>query len=170
MSHGCGPLRPRDREAFVGWPSYMIDAPATAARAMGWLAFANGISGELYFDVVHAFGQGDPWQSQWAFAGNGDGTLYYPGTPRRIGGEHDVPVESLRVVQIQRSLQDHAYLSLCARLGDARMAQAEARAIAPSLRGWARDPRAYAAARERLAARIEALSRDRRAGTLELGR
>jgi len=170
MSHGCGPLRPRDRDAFVGWPSYMIDAPATAARAMGWLAFANGISGELYFDVVHAYGQGDPWQSQWAFAGNGDGTLYYPGTPRRIGGEHDVPVESLRVVQIQRSLQDHAYLALCARLGDPRLAQAEARALAPSLRGWARDPRAYAAARERLAARIEALSADRRAGALELGR
>jgi len=170
MSHGCGPLRPRDREAFVGWPSYMIDAPATAARAMGWLAFANGISGELYFDVVHAYGEGDPWQSQWAFAGNGDGTLYYPGTPRRIGGEHDVPVESLRVVQIQRSLQDHAYLSLCARLGDPLVAQAEARALAPSLRGWARDPRAYAAAKERLGARIEALSADRRAGAVELGR
>ena len=170
VSHGCGPLRPRDRDAFVGWPSYMIDAPATAARAMGWLAFANGISGELYFDVVHAYGQGDPWQSQWAFAGNGDGTLYYPGTPRRIGGEHDVPVESLRVVQIQRSLQDHAYLALCARFGDPRLAQAEARALAPSLRGWARDPRAYAAAKERLAARIEALSADRRAGALELRR
>jgi hypothetical protein len=157
MSHGCGPLRPRDRDAFVGWPSYSIDAPATAARAMGWLAFANGISGELYFDVVHAYAQGDPWESQWAFAGNGDGTFYYPGTPKRIGGKHDVPVESMRLVQIQRSLQDHAYLALCARLGDPRLAQAEARALAPSLRGWAHDPRAYAGARERLAARIEAL-------------
>jgi hypothetical protein len=157
MSHGCGPLRPQDREAFVGWPSYMIDAPATAARAMGWLAFANRISGELYFDVVHAYAQGDPWESQWAFAGNGDGTLYYPGTPARIGGAHDVPVESLRLVQIQRSLQDHAYLALCARLGDPGLARAEAQAIAPSLRGWARDPQAYAASRDRLAARIETL-------------
>jgi len=73
-------------------------------------------------------------------------------------------------VQIQRSLQDHAYLALCSRLGDARLAQAEARAVAPSLRGWTRDPRAYAAAKERLAARIEALSADRRAGKLEPGR
>ena len=170
MSHGCGPLRPRDRDAFVGWPSYMIDATATAARSMGWLAFANGISGELYFDVVHAYGLGDPWQSQWAFWGNGDGTLYYPGTPARIGGKHDVPVESLRVVQIQRGLQDHAYLALCARLGDPRVAKAEALAIAPSLRGWARDPRAYAAARERLAARIEALTAGPRGGALHLGR
>jgi len=103
------------------------------------------------------------------YAGNGDGTLYYPGTPARIGGKHDVPVESLRIVQIQRGLQDHAYLALCSRLGDARLAKAEALAIAPSLRGWARDPLAYQAARERLAARIEALSADRRAGALPLG-
>jgi hypothetical protein len=141
----------------------MIDAPATAARVMGWLAWVNHIAGELYFDVVHAYGQGDPWQSQWAFGGNGDGTLYYPGTPERIGGTHDVPVESLRIVQVQRSLQDHAYLTLCERLGDARLAQAEARTIAPGLRGFVRDPAAYAAARERLAARIEVLSSKRAA-------
>ena len=170
MSHGCGPVRPRDRGVFIGWPSYSIDAPGTAARAMAWLAFANGISGELYFDVVNAYHEGDPWRTQWAFAGNGDGTLYYPGTPLRIGGDHDVPIESLRIVQIQRGLQDHAYLSLCARLGDAELATAEARAIAPSLRGWARDPAVYAAARERLAKRIEELSSEHRAGALGLGR
>ena len=169
MSHGCGHVPPRARDTFVGWPSYSIDAPGTAARAMAWLAYANGISGELYFDVVYAYHEGDPWKSQWAFAGNGDGTLYYPGTPARIGGEHDVPIESLRVVQIQRGLQDHAYLSLCAQLGDAAFANAEARAIAPTLRGWARDPALYAAARERLAKRIEQLSAEHRAGALGLG-
>jgi hypothetical protein len=170
MSHACGPIRPRDREAFLGWPSYVIDAPATGARAMGWLAFANGVSGELYYDVVYAYDHGDPWKTQWAFDGNGDGTLYYPGTPEQIGGQHHVPIESLRIVQVQRSLQDHAYLSLCAGLGDPRLAMAEAKAIAPSLRGWARDPGAYAAARERLAARIEVLTADRGAGALKLGR
>jgi hypothetical protein len=170
MSHGCGPVPPRDQVEFVGWPSYSIDAPATAARVMGWLAYANEISGELYFDVVYAYHEGDPWKSQWAFAGNGDGTLYYPGTPARVGGEHDVPIESLRIVQIQRGLQDHAYLSLCAQLGDAAFAQAEARGIAPTLRGWERDPGAYAAARERLANRIEELIAERRAGALRLGR
>jgi hypothetical protein len=170
LSHGCGPVPPGYHDVFVGWPSYMIDAPATAARAMGWLAFANGISGELYFDVVYAYHEGHPWESQWAFEGNGDGTLYYPGTPGRVGGEHDVPIESLRIVQIQRSLQDHAYLTLCAQLGDAAFANAEARAIAPSLRGWARDPAAYAAARERLAKRIEQLYAKYPAGALGLGR
>ena len=167
MSHGCGPIPPGGQAAFIGWPSYAIDAPATAARVMGWLAFANDISGELYFDVVYEYDHGDPWQTQWAFYGNGDGTLYYPGTPKRIGGEHHVPIESLRLVQIQRSLQDHAYLVLCSRLGDPKLAQAEARALAPSLLRWSRDPKAYAAARERLAARIETLSAEKRAAATQ---
>lgn len=166
VSHACGPYPPADRGEFVGWPSYAIDAPGTAARSMAWLAFANAISGELYYDVVYGYHETDPWVSQWAFAGNGDGTLYYPGTVARIGGRHDTAVESVRIVQISRGLQDHAYLKLCAQLGDQRFAEREARAIAPTLRGWARDPAAYEAARERLAARIEKLSAGQRAGAL----
>jgi len=165
LSHGCAKGdEPVLDPAFRGWPSYMIDAPATAARAMGTLAFASGVEGELYFDTVYAYDGGDPWKSQWAFGGNGDGTLYYPGTPERIGGRHDVPVESLRLVQIARGLADHAYLSLCARLGDPSLARSEARALAPSVRGFSRDPLAYEEMRERLAARIETLMRDRKLG------
>jgi hypothetical protein len=158
MSHGCSrDGKPIRDPAFKGWPSYMIDAPATAARAMGTLAFVNDVQGELYFDTVYAYHEGDPWKTQWAFGGNGDGTLFYPGTPERIGGRHDVPVESLRLLQVSRSLADHAYLTLCAQLGDPALARAEARAVAPSLRGFSRDPRAYAQMREHLAARIETL-------------
>ena len=154
MSHGC---EPSTDAMFRGWPSYMIDAPATAARAMGTLAFVNDVTGELYFDTVFAYDSMDPWSSQWAFAGNGDGTLFYPGTPARIGGSHDIPVESLRFVQIARGLADHAYLTLCAQLGDPALAKAEARAVAPGLKSWSRDPRAYTQMREHLAARIETL-------------
>ena len=165
LSHGCSnDGRPVLDPAFRGWPSYMIDAPATAARAMGALAFASDVAGELYFDTVFAYDELDPWYSQWAFGGNGDGTLYYPGTPARIGGRHDVPVESLRLVQISRGLADHGYLSLCAQLGDPALARAEARAVAPGLRTFSRDPRAYAQLRERLAARIEALASERQLG------
>jgi hypothetical protein len=165
MSHGCSSDgTPVLDPSFSGWPSYMIDAPATAARAMGALAFANDISGELYFDTVYAYDFMDPWISQWAFGGNGDGTLYYPGTPARIGGKRDVPVESLRLVQISRGLADHAYLSLCAQLGDPSLARAEARAVAPGLRSFSRDPRAYAQLREHLTARIETLLSERKLG------
>ena len=165
MSHGCSSDgAPVLDAAFRGWPSYMIDAPATAARVMGTLAFVSDIAGELYFDTVFAYDEGDPWTSQWAFGGNGDGTLFYPGTPARIGGKRHVPVESLRLVQISRGLADHAYLSLCAQLGDPALARAEARAVAASVRGFSRDPRAYAAMREHLAARIEALASERKLG------
>lgn len=165
MSHGCSnDGRPVLDPAFRGWPSYMIDAPATAARVMGTLAFVSDIAGELYFDTVFAYDALDPWKSQWAFAGNGDGTLYYPGTPARIGGTRDVPVESLRLLQISRGIADHAYLALCAQLGDPALARAEARAVAPGVRTFSRDPRAYAAMREHLAARIEALTSERKLG------
>jgi len=158
MSHGCSSDgKPVRDPAFKGWPSYMIDAPATAARAMGTLAWQQGIAGELYFDTVYAYHEGDPWKSQWAFGGNGDGTLFYPGTPERLGGRHDFPVESLRLVQVARSLADHAYLTLCARLGDPALARVEALAVAPSLRGFSRDGRAWAQMRQHLAARIEVL-------------
>lgn len=158
MSHGCSSDgKPIRDPVFKGWPTYMIDAPATAARAMGTLAYVNDIQGELYFDTVYAYHEGDPWKSQWAFGGNGDGTLFYPGTPERLGGRRDFPVETLRLLQISRSLADHAYLTLCAQLGDPSLARAEARAVAPSLRGFSRDPNAYAQMREHLAARIETL-------------
>jgi hypothetical protein len=165
MTHGCSSDgKPVLHPAFKGWPSYMIDAPATAARVMGTLAFVYEISGELYYDTVLAYHEGDPWKSQWAFGGNGDGTLFYPGRPEQIGGRRDVPVESLRLVQISRSIADHAYLTLCAQLGDASLARAEARAVAPSIRGFSRDPRAYAQMREHLAARIETLLSARKLG------
>ncbi|GAC1606675.1 MAG: hypothetical protein NVS4B10_21140 [Myxococcales bacterium] len=155
-SHGCNKDGTADPD-YASWPSYAIDAPATAARAMGTLAFANRIAGELYYDVVYAYDHGDPWATQWYFGGNGDGTLYYPGTPAHVGGEHDVPIESLRLVQISRGLADHGYLALCAALGDERFARAQAAVLAPSLRSFSRDPRAYAAMRERVAGRIEQL-------------
>jgi hypothetical protein len=164
MSHGCSSDgKPILDKAFSGWPSYMIDAPATAARVMGTLAFTQDVAGELYFDTVYAYDEKDPWVDQWAFGGNGDGTLFYPGTPERVGGKHDVPIESLRLVQISRGIADHAYLSLCARLGDRTLALAEARAVAPSLRGFSRDPQVYAQMREHLASRIEALLATRKA-------
>ncbi len=165
-SHGCGKV-PATDGAFRGWPSYAIDAPSTGARAMGALAFANGLAGELYYDVVFAYGDKDPWVDQWEFGGNGDGTLYYPGTPARIGGEHDVPVESLRIVQIARSLADHSALTLCGRLGDPALANKLAHELAPGLRSFSRDPRAYSKARSQLYDRIEQLGPQRkpRAGT-----
>jgi hypothetical protein len=78
---------------------------------MQWLLFRYRASGELYWDTTFAY-FGDAWTSQWAFDGNGDGTLFYPGTPARIGGTTDVPVASIRLKMIREGMEDYEYLKL----------------------------------------------------------
>jgi MYXO-CTERM domain-containing protein len=162
MSHGCGGTvnfgsPSYSDEYFTGWPTYMIDASAVRNRAMQWLAFRYRLAGELYYETTMAYGH-DPWTDQWDFSGNGDGTLFYPGTPARIGGTTHVPIASLRLKLIREGMEDYEYLALLARAG----AEAEARAVADALfpRAFETDVPAEAlmAAREKLAARIVALA------------
>ena len=142
-SHGCENVEniqgkaKADDAYFRGWPSYMVDAPGSRARAMGWLAFSENVSGELYWDAVFAYSKNgernDPWARDglWAFGGNGDGTLFYPGTPERIGGKTHVPVESLRLAHVRDGLEDYELLRLvAARPGGEKVARAAAQKIA----------------------------------------
>jgi hypothetical protein len=109
MSHGCGG---GNSTYFTGWPSYMIDASAVRNRAMQWLLFRYGATGELYWDTTYAYSHGDPWTDQWGFDGNGDGTLFYPGTPAQIGGTTHIPVASIRLKMIREGMEDYEYLKL----------------------------------------------------------
>lgn len=118
-SQGCtgGPAKdPAIERVYTGWPSYMVDHPATLNRAMGPLAFAAGIGGELYYDAVLAYDHGDPWTSLFEFGGNGDGTLVYPGTPARLGGDAHHPVSSLRLESLRDGLEDYEYLRLVSQI------------------------------------------------------
>ena len=54
----------------------------------------------------------DAWTHIWLFGGNGDGTLFYPGRPRTIGGTSDIPIESIRLKLIRDGLEDYEYLAL----------------------------------------------------------
>jgi hypothetical protein len=133
MSHGCGGTvnfgSPSSSDQyFTGWPSYMIDASAPRNRAMQWLAFRHRLAGELYYETAMAYTH-SPWTNQWDFSGNGDGTLFYPGTPSRIGGATHVPVASIRLKMIREGMEDYEYLALLSRLGG----DAEAREIATAL-------------------------------------
>jgi Carbohydrate family 9 binding domain-like/Domain of unknown function (DUF4091) len=149
MSHGCGGTS----SYFTGWPSYAIDASAVRNRAMQWLDFLYGVTGELYFESVFAY-QHDPWNNQWDFHGNGDGTFFYPGTPAKIGGTTHVPVASMRLKLIREGMEDFEYLKLLSALGDAAMAQREAQTLFPSAYQTEADPDALMAARARIAQRI----------------
>lgn len=135
-SHGCNGGPPPDAEldkAYSGWASYMVDHPATLNRAMGPLAFLTGVDGELYFDTVFAYNtKKDVWRDVFEFGGNGDGTLFYPGTPERLGTKQHQPVVSLRLKHLRDGLEDYEYLRLLARLGDERFARAAVRRLVRS--------------------------------------
>ncbi len=141
-----------------GWPSHMIDAPATQNRAMEWQAWRQNVSGELYYDTTYAFTRGDAWTSQYYFGGNGDGTLFYPGTPAKIGGTSHIPIASLRMKMIREGMEDYEYFKALSDAGDAAMADTEAAGLSPSAYNNMTDPAQIDAARHRIALRIEALT------------
>lgn len=163
-SHGCGPVPKLDLQArayFSGWPSYMVDHSPALNRAMGVLAFRHEVEGELYFNTVEAWNPGPrgeparPWESLWRFHGNGDGTLFYPGTPERIGGKGHVPVESLRLKHLRDGLEDYEYLKLARDLGLGVQAGQAAASLASKPYLIERDPDRWRQVRERLADQIE---------------
>jgi glycosyl hydrolase family 123 len=113
---------PGTRSQFAGWPGYAIDEPASQARAMGWLSFEYGASGELYWNT--AVSLSTAWTDQYVEGGNGDGNLFYPGRPDggggavAIGGTHDIPIESIRLKRIRDGREDYEYLHLLAERGE----------------------------------------------------
>ncbi len=158
MSHDCGGTvdignPTADDRYYTGWPSYMIDASAARTRAMEWVSFLERASGELYWETTAGYAH-DPWSNLWDFSGNGDGTLFYPGTPSRIGGQTDIPVASIRLKMIREGMQDYEYLKLVSDLGDREGATKIARDLFPNAYSTDVDPGRLASARAQLAARI----------------
>ena len=100
---------------YSGWPGYAIDQPASQARAMGWLTFITGATGELYYSTSRSLSTA--WTDQYRSGGNGDGTLFYPGTPDAVGGTHPIPVESMRLKRIRDGREDYEYLRILAARG-----------------------------------------------------
>jgi hypothetical protein len=101
---------------YSGWPGYAIDQPASQARAMGWLTFITGATGELYYSTSRSISTA--WTNQYLSGGNGDGTLFYPGTPDVIGGAHPIPIESMRLKRIRDGREDYEYLRILTERGE----------------------------------------------------
>lgn len=152
-SHGCNAP---GGDYFTGWPSYMIDAPGTANRVMQWIAWKYGIEGELYYSMDEAYSKNDPWSDLRLFGGNGDGTLFYPGLPSRIGGHTDIPIESIRLKLIREGMEDYEYLALLAKLKGRDAADQYANRIVKKTYVWEADPGTFLKVRQEMG---ETLSR-----------
>jgi len=162
MSFGCsGVGGGLDGSGETGWPTYAVDSDATRNRAMEWMSFTYDMTGELYYDVTMSYFNGDPWVSQSAFGGTGDGTLFYPGTPAKIGGQTEIPVESLRLKGIRDGMEDYELLNLAKKLGVGDQAKAIAVAVFPKTYQATASAAALDSARAELAALIlHALGKD----------
>src|SRR5438046_2420448 len=135
-----------------------IDAPATDARATIWAAFKHDLPVYFYWHAVHwrhnSQKQGELDQNVWANSItfdnrkqpnkplddqgyiHGDGVLLYPGEEmlhpvedRGLPG----PVATIQLANLRRGLQDHQYLTLARRLGQAAAVDAAVQAIVPRL-------------------------------------
>jgi hypothetical protein len=158
VSHDCGGTVNYNAptaydQYYTGWPTYVIDANATRNRAMQWLQFLEGSKGEVYYETALAYAH-DAWSNQWDFNGNGDGTLFYPGTPSRIGGQTHIPVASLRLKMIREGMEDFEYLKLLSDLGGKDDATKIARDLFPTAWQTDVDPAKLLAARKELASKI----------------
>ena len=69
---------------FDGWPAYVIDQPASQSRAMGWISYLYGSSGELYHNTTLELDTA--WDNQYAFGGNGDRDPLLSGQPVGLPG------------------------------------------------------------------------------------
>jgi hypothetical protein len=141
-----GPLRAAFEREFRGWPGYAVDLPGTAARAVPVLGHRRGLEGELYYDMLQAW-TGDPWSQVRAFAGNGDGTLLYPGLPEALGGTRSFPVESIRLKIVRDALEDAELVALARAAGEGRLADRLLARLVPTARGWERRPEPWLSAR-----------------------
>jgi hypothetical protein len=165
LSHGCGPTDvcesspagPASNDPYYdGWPGYVIDEPASEARAMGWLSFLYDTTGELYYNVTQCLSLA--WTAQYYAGGNGDGTLFYPGDPQRIGGTDWIPLESMRLKLIRDGYEDYEYLKILANRDQGAAAQSIAQGLFPNMYTTNRSDADVQAARYQLAHLIDPIN------------
>lgn len=151
-SHGCDVI---GGEYFRGWPTYMIDAAPVRNRIMEWLTWKYGMQGELYYSMDEAFvRKPDPWKDVNVYAGNGDGTLFYPGRPQIIGGTKQIPIESIRLKLIREGLEDYEYLVMLTKLAGYQEVSDGITGLLHTTYDYNQDPAKMMAAREWLGREI----------------
>jgi len=128
-----GPDPTEDNSSYYdGWPSYAIDAPANQARAMSWMVRRYKASGELNWGVQVRLATA--WQAGGLYRDgvNGDGTYFYPGTVARIGGQHDIPLSSIRLARLRDGREDYELMTWLTSHGKGKAVDAIVREAYPT--------------------------------------
>ena len=89
-------------------PSYYVESMPINIRLASWMQYQYGVTGTLYWDVVHwkEIAGGDPYEDvQYNVYGGGEGLLLYPGA--KYGQK--TPISSIRLEQVRLGQQDYEY-------------------------------------------------------------
>jgi Domain of unknown function (DUF4091) len=153
-------------------PNYFIDAPAMDPVMVPWITWRYGLQGILYWDLKFWSQTVDPWLNPTTYLSgylcsdgrnlNGEGSLLYPGSEvRRHTGQKDVdgPVSSIRFELLREGIEDYEYLWMLKSLGDAPLADEVAHSLVATVGAFSRNPDLLYAARQKMASRIEQLTR-----------
>ena len=127
---------------YVGWPNYNVDGKPAANRAMEWMTFMHGQTGELYYNSDICTVPGitpqckptgvtyDPWSGIYYSGGWGDGTLVYAGgvSPGAVnymgpGVTTGIILPSIRLSHIRDGVQDYEYLNALTVAGKGSLVQ-----------------------------------------------
>jgi hypothetical protein len=131
-----------DANELFDYANHFVDGEAAYQRVWTWLTRRYNFTGILYWDTTYLLTiDQDPWESQWvaSLGVQGDGSLIYPGTIDRLGGQTDVPVASLRMKYLRKAMEDYEYFRLLDQQGDGPWVDAMMLAVAPSSIAWEHD-------------------------------
>ncbi len=158
--------------------SQVIDTSGLGPRSWSWISRRYGVECWLLWDVCYfkdiynGCWDNDVWTdpitydqrrsgTTWPDWGNGDGTLFYPGTPRGING----PVESMRLKSWRRGAQDFEYMWLLTQRGCGDLVDELVTAMVPSAFGdaegdptsWSKDVSTWEEARIAMGNELDSL-------------
>jgi GH18 family chitinase len=128
---------------------WQIDRPLTNYRVPLWFNYRYHISGLLYYSMMSS-GIPDPWTnpSNTLYGGyNGDGMLYYPGTPCGFEG----PAPSIRLKNIRDGMEDYEYMKLLENLSSHDVVMSCVNTVSSEWWIFSKNPADFDQARENMA-------------------
>jgi len=147
---------------FLDYANHSVDAVSNYMRIWTWLTRRYHFTGILFWHTVYVIALGnDPWESMYASPFfQGDGSVIYPGTIDRIGGETDIPIASLRMKYLREAMEDYEYFHILDLRGDDGWVDDVTRTVAPKSYVWEHDWRTLLGWRERVAQKILGIADD----------
>jgi hypothetical protein len=130
---------------------WQIDRPLTNYRVPLWFNYRYHITGLLYYNTMTS-SIPDPWTNPHnnSSSYNGDGMLFYPGTPCGFQG----PVPSIRLKNLRDGMEDYDYMKILEIIRGYEAVMSYVNSVSPEWWIFSTDPSDFTQARKNMASDI----------------